>query len=215
MTLFRRVLQCSQRQPLSASNELTIFSPSAAHSQSRDTFPPALTRLTTMMQPTIKALCFLPIILWACQEPQLVIVSAGKVSQDDANAFAAAGHPMFTKNGQADSENEHESIHDRQTQENGCKKRVVTVYESDYNVDYKHGDFQIGVTDIYEADDLDKSIGKWWWDWAVLRSEDDDDRPSYGTMMIEYNAKESITFGFSTTQSYYPISGGYVPVSSP
>jgi hypothetical protein len=168
------------------------------------------------MMPPTKAFSFLPIIVWACLEPpQLLIVSAGKVSQDDANAFAAAGHPMFIKNGQADIESEDENFHDRQTQENGCKKRVVTVYESDYNVDYKHGDFQIGVTDIYESDDLEESIGKWWWDWAVLRSEDDDDRPSYGTMMIEYNAKESITFGFSTSQSYYPISGGYVPALSP
>ena len=92
---------------------------------------------------------------------------------------------------------------------------MVAVYESEYNVDYKHGDFQIGVTDIYDPDDLDESIGKWWWDWAILRSEDDDDEPSYGTMMIEYNPKESITFGFSVTQSYYPISGGYVTELSP
>jgi hypothetical protein len=48
----------------------------------------------------------------------------------------------------------------------------------------------------------------WWWDWAVFRGTNYE--RSYGTMMIEYNPKESITFGFSVTQSYYPISGGCV-----
>lgn len=166
-----------------------------------------------MMQSTTKPLSCLPFLLLACVVPQLATVSAGMVSKDDANAFAAAGHPMFIKKGQEDSENEDENIHERglAQEEDGCTRRVVAVYESEYDVDYKHGDFQIGVTDLYRSGELDESIGKWWWDWAVLRG-DDDDEPSYGTMMIEYKPKESITFGFSTTQTYYPISGGYVPV---
>jgi hypothetical protein len=83
------------------------------------------------------------------------------------------------------------------------------VYESEYDVDYKDGDFQIGVTPIYRPSNLNDKIGVWWWDWAVFRGTNYE--RSYGTMMIEYNPQESITFGFSVTQSYYPISGGCVP----
>jgi len=53
-----------------------------------------------------------------------------------------------------------------------------------------------------------KKIGDWWWDWAVQRQSQGS--VYYGTMMIEYNDKESIAFGFSSTQEYYPITGGFL-----
>jgi hypothetical protein len=167
------------------------------------------------MTRTTKALSFLSVLLGTSLDPMLLFVSAAKVSQEEADKYAAAGHPMFIKEPVHDADRHdadpHESDpdNDRMLQDGGgCTQRVVAVYESAYDVDYKDGDFQIGVTDIYRPNNLNDSIGKWWWDWAVFRGTNYE--RSYGTMMIEYNPKESITFGFSVTQSYYPISGGCV-----
>lgn len=91
------------------------------------------------------------------------------------------------------------------------------------DVDYKDGDFEFGRTSIYEpnfllnrewTDNSDNEqdrlteIGVWWWDWAIQRGSDY--QIFYGTMMIEWNRKESIAFGFSSTQDYYAITGGYL-----
>ena len=151
-------------------------------------------------------------LLWSFLARQQFI-RAAPVSEDDRLLYAAAGHPMFVQKPLTeDLGSDEAAFHDGEEHErvlqNGCTQRVVAVYESAYDVDFKDGDFQIGVTPIYKPSNLQDAIGNWWWDWAVFRGTNYE--RSYGTMMIEYNPRESLTFGFSVTQSYYPISGGYL-----
>ena len=158
----------------------------------------------TCLFPSLQAL-----LLWSCLARQSV--RAAPVSEDDRLLYAAAGHPMFVQKSLAEELGSDQTFYDGEHErllQNGCTQRVVAVYESEYDVDFKDGDFQIGVTPIYKPSNLQDSIGDWWWDWAVFRNTNYE--RSYGTMMIEYNPRESLTFGFSVTQSYYPISGGYL-----
>jgi hypothetical protein len=161
------------------------------------------------------ALLLLAVLALSARCAIAAAVEAARVSPEDARRFAEAGHPMYIEAARppiaAEEEEEYQRNEpDRRVQEDGaCTMRVVAVKVSEYDVDYKGGDFQVGVTPIYRPDNLDDKIGKWWWDWAVFRGSNYE--RSYGTMMIEYNPQESITFGFSWTQSYYPITGGYVP----
>jgi hypothetical protein len=148
----------------------------------------------------------------------VVVVEGGPVSPEDSLRFAEAGHPMFRREPAEDGEGHWRNGHERHMQqkqgqalEDGkCTQRTVVVKESEYDVDYKDGDFQIGVTPLYRPGNVDGDpIGNWWWDWAVFRGTDYE--RSYGTMMIEYSDHwESLTFGFSVTQTFYPITGGCV-----
>jgi len=87
-------------------------------------------------------------------------------------------------------------------------------FPNDSDVDFKDGDFQFGICPIYRpnGDTLGSQIGNWWWDWAVQRGSDYS--VYYGTMMIEWNVRESIAFGFSSTQSYWPVTGGFLSDNS-
>ena len=80
-------------------------------------------------------------------------------------------------------------------------------HNNNSDVDFKDGDFQFGRTPTYDPQDRTK-VADWWWDWAVQRGSNGN--IYYGTMMVEFNERESISFGFSSTQDYYAITGGYL-----
>ena len=107
-----------------------------------------------MFQTTAPSL--LAVLLWACLG-RMAHVSAAAVSPEDAAKYAAAGHPLFRQEPlDAADQSDHDIDRDLQS---GCAQRVVAVYLSEYDMDYKDGDFQIGVTPIYSPDNLKDSIG--------------------------------------------------------
>jgi hypothetical protein len=82
-----------------------------------------------------------------------------------------------------------------------CTEQIVAVKVSEYNVTYQEwADIQYGQTSIYAAHNMHLKIGTWYWEWI---------NDIYGTMMIYWNQKESIFFGFHNYQEHYPISGGW------
>jgi hypothetical protein len=175
-------------------------------------------KVSIVLQRRAIGVLVLPLFLLAYNAVIVVVVEGALVTPEDSQRFAEVGHPMFLRD-PLDSEEHRRNEHDRLMQQgqwqqtlqgDACTQRIVAVKESEYDVDFKDGDFQIGVTPIYRPDDLNGDmIGRWWWDWAVFRGTEY--QRSYGTMMIEYsNHRESLTFGFSVTQSYYPINGGCV-----
>jgi len=130
-----------------------------------------------------------------------------------------AGHPMYHLRSFVDHEEEEDTEDDgdgptkRRAQEDAdgttklCSRITVVVLPSEYDVDYKSGgsDLQYGQTPIYANVDSSTNdelveIGTWYWEWI-------DDQ--YGTMLIYYNQRESLFFGFTARQTYYPVSGGF------
>jgi hypothetical protein len=115
-------------------------------------------------------------------------------------------HPMYrTEPVEADDEEEYESEDpsERNLQSQSlpqCVAQNIAVRPSEYDVDYQqYSDIQYGATPIYRPDNMNLQIGTWYWEWI-------DD--SYGTMMVYWNKRESIFFGFHSSQEFYPISGG-------
>ena len=135
----------------------------------------------------------------------------GAITEEDVaqHDFAALGHPMYHMR---IPENEEE--HGRMLQ-SGCQSQVLVVKTSEYNVDYMGGSWQYGVAPIYRQSNttVGASIGKWFWDWALSGTTVATYR-AYGTMMVEYDPQQSVAFGFSNTQTNYPVTGGYLNSNS-
>jgi hypothetical protein len=108
-------------------------------------------------------------------------------------AHGAHGHEPHDQN-----ENNNTNINNNNSL---CTEQIVAVKVSEYNVTYQDwADIQYGQTSIYAAHNMRLKIGTWYWEWIDN---------IYGTMMIYWNARESLFFGFHNFQEHYPISGGW------
>lgn len=74
-------------------------------------------------------------------------------------------HPMFKQQGIQELEGYELDGDDRERKlQDACTWRVITVKESEYDVDYKYGNIQYGATPIYSRDNQSKEIGWWYWE---------------------------------------------------
>ncbi|KAL7566147.1 hypothetical protein ACA910_003914 [Epithemia clementina (nom. ined.)] len=141
-----------------------------------------------------------------------LFVSSARLNSNEAEEvaimsdeeLAAMGHPMYHHNVAEDEEVDLDH-HERMLQ-SGCAMQVVGVKTSEYNVDWKNGEFQNGICPVY-TQNFKTKLGSWWWLWA--NAGQGSSWRVYGTMMIVYNPRESVAMGFANTQLYYPITGGF------
>jgi hypothetical protein len=110
-------------------------------------------------------------------------------------------HPMYRMESVEDEEDSEDDQSERNLQaQSQCMPQSIAVKPSEYDVSYQqYSNIQYGATPIYRPDNMNVQIGTWYWEWI-------DD--SYGTMMVYWNKRESIFFGFHSSQDFYPISGG-------